>query len=68
IDGVTHKSAVVTLDESSIDTPAAELSPVVSEQYFDLSGRTVVNPSTGLYIRRVTRADGTVSASKVVVK
>lgn len=68
IDGVTHKSAVVTLDESSIDTPAAELSPVVSEQYFDLSGRTVANPSTGLYIRRVTRADGTVSASKVVVK
>lgn len=68
IDGVTNKSAVVTLDESSIDSPAAELSPVVSEQYFDLSGRAVSNPSTGLYIRRVTRADGTVSASKVIVK
>lgn len=68
IDGVTHKSAVVTLDESSIDTPAAELSPVVSEQYFDLSGRAVANPSTGLYIRRATRADGTVTATKVVVK
>lgn len=68
VDGVTNKSAVVLAGEAAIDAPVIEQSPVVSEQYFDLSGRRLARPSAGICIRRVTRADGSVEAAKVVVR
>lgn len=68
IDGVTNRSAVVLAGESALTDKVADLSPVVSEEYFDLSGRAVSSRSTGLLIRRVTRADGSVETSKTVVR
>lgn len=42
-------------------------SPVVSTALYDLQGRTLTaEPSQGLWLKRDTRADGTVTVSKVV--
>lgn len=68
IDGVTSKSAVVLAGEAGIDATVIEPSPVVSEQYFDLSGRRLTHPSAGVCIRRATRADGSVETAKIIVK
>ena len=43
-------------------------SAVVAEAYFDLAGRRVAVPSGGVFVRRLTMADGTQSVSKVVVR
>lgn len=41
---------------------------VVSSAYFDLQGRRIANPASGLYIRRDVFSDGSVKAVKTVVK
>jgi hypothetical protein len=38
---------------------------VKSEVYYDLTGRRVVNPENGLYIKKVTYEDNTVKVSKI---
>ena len=40
---------------------------VVSSKYFDLSGRTVVNPSNGVYVLREVMSNGKVRTSKVMI-
>lgn len=50
------------------DTP--ELSgdsEIVSEEWYDISGRRVDTPSKGLYIRLSRHSDGTVRSSKVLL-
>jgi len=44
------------------------VSPVVSERYFDVSGVEVLNPSTGLYIKRTVYADGSLTVEKKIIK
>lgn len=39
---------------------------VESEMYYDLSGRAVANPGTGIYIRSTRYTDGTTSTSKII--
>ena len=56
----------VTLSQSGIETVSAD--NVVSTEYFTLSGIRVNDPSNGIYIKRVTKADGTVEARKVFRK
>jgi hypothetical protein len=41
---------------------------VKSTEYFDLTGRRVAQPASGIYVKRVSYTDGTVSTSKQVVK
>lgn len=45
-----------------------ESKSVASEEFIDLQGRAVANPSAGIYLKRVTFTDGTVSTRKVAVK
>lgn len=68
VDGVTNKSAVVLAGEAGIEAPVIDLAPVVNEEYFDLSGRPSSPRATGILIRRVTRADGSVETSKTVAR
>lgn len=62
-----------TLVESEITTVKCDVdglhaidAPVKSVEYFDLQGRAVAKPANGLYIRRITFADGSVKTAKVV--
>jgi hypothetical protein len=52
---------------TAVDDLAVEAA-VLSETYTDLAGRRVLNPSKGIYIKRVTYSDGTVKTSKVAVR
>lgn len=40
----------------------------VSVSYFDMAGRNVPNPDKGIYMKKMTMADGTVSVSKVIIR
>lgn len=60
-------SDLITLDltQSNVDNIEEGLS-VVSEQYFDLYGRCIANPSQGLYIVKRTFSDGSVRSHKMI--
>jgi len=40
----------------------------VKTQYFDLSGRRVLVPSNGIYMKTIQYKNGTTATQKVVVK
>lgn len=71
-DGNIYKSPMTTLNlntgeivgisETCVD------SPVVSEMFYSLDGRHVVNPGQGIYIRKSVKADGNVAIDKIVRK
>jgi hypothetical protein len=41
---------------------------VISSEYYDLSGRRIITPSNGIYVKRVVYSNGTVKTSKVAVR
>ena len=59
---MTFDVSVVGIDASS------SASKAVSTEYFDLSGRKVAAPATGLYIQKVTFSDNTVKTKTVMKK
>lgn len=59
---------VVGGDPGSVDTLAGDTAEPVATSWLDLSGRSVANPASGLYIRVRTYADGSRKAEKVIVK
>ena len=59
---------VVGGDPGSVDTLAGDAAEPVATAWLDLSGRSVANPASGLYIRVRTYADGSRKAEKVIVK
>ncbi|MCD8385539.1 MAG: hypothetical protein LUD17_01465 [Bacteroidales bacterium] len=67
-DGNVYASDIVTYAPSTDKISDIENeAEVVSESYYDLQGRRVVNPAAGsLLIRVATYADGTTSATKIV--
>ena len=65
VDGVTNKSEIVLAGESGVDDNVIDLSPVVAEEYFDITGRRVSQQATGLLIKRITRADGSAQTLKI---
>lgn len=65
---VMLESEIVTIETSGVKSVISDKAEVTSSVYYDLQGRRVDNPATGLYIRRDTRADGTVNAVKVAVR
>lgn len=69
-DGTVTKSALVeeAFQSAGIEDASVVESPVVKSEYFDFCGVRVADPAPGLYIRRDTRADGTVNATKVIVR
>ncbi len=60
-------SEIVYVESASVsNTIADKLASSVS--YTDLAGRTVAQPSTGIYLRTVRYADGSTKTAKVFVK
>lgn len=60
------KSEIISVSTSGIASVAAESKTVKCMEYIDLNGRIVTNPEKGIYIRRTTYSDGTISNQKVV--
>lgn len=66
-----NADAVTSVDEyypisnpASIGSVSRDLEPV-STEYYMVDGRKVVNPTSGVYIMRVTYSDGTASSSVI---
>lgn len=59
-------SPVVTLDVSSVKTPVE--GGVVSSTYYDLHGRRLAYPVSGICIRRDVMTDGSVRSVKTIVR
>lgn len=51
---------------TGIDNVSATPAATATTEYFDLQGRRVAQPGSGLYIRRSTAADGTVVTDKII--
>jgi len=73
--GKEHKSSIIYSDGTEVPvTPATGISstgalkgePVTT--YYDLSGRKVTKPSSGVYVKSERFADGTTKQSKVIMK
>ncbi len=58
---------VTTGDNAGVGSTIAEAN-VVSVEYYDVTGRTVIQPQNGLYIRRTVMSDGSVSTDKIIIK
>ena len=74
-EGVETRSNILTLDVATgefVDPSAVEAvaydKKVSDVKYFDLSGREVANPAAGIFVKRVTFEDGTVSTVKTAVR
>lgn len=77
IDGVTNRTDLVNynvetgeetiINAASIDSVNAERK-AVSVTYYDLTGRELANPSSGLVIKRTVYSDGTVRSVKSMIK
>ena len=52
---------------SAINTTPEAAKAVASEQWYDLQGRAVEKPTSGIYLRTVTYEDGTKATTKVVL-
>lgn len=71
-DGVTYESNLVELnmetgEVSGLNNIAADAN-VVSETFYDLSGKKVSKPANGIFVKRVVLDNGTVKNIKCVVK
>ncbi len=67
-DGVTYESDIVeieVIDGEVTGINEVKTGNIVSDTYYDLSGRRIANPSNGIFIRRTLLDDGTVKVSKV---
>lgn len=67
VNGVTNRSEVVTykLGDSSLDTVTALPQTV---EFYDLAGRKILNPTSGMYVKRITYDNGKTETVKVVIK
>ncbi len=62
------ETATYYVDGSGIASVSADNSPVVSAEYFDITGKRVSAATTGIVIVRLTHADGTTTIAKRVVR
>lgn len=77
VNGVTNKSALVNynietgetneIDPAGISAITAS-KEVTGVEYYDLTGRKLDNPTTGLVIKRTTYSDGSVKSIKRVIR
>lgn len=54
-------------DDAGVDGVSSTLK-VTRTQYFDVCGRAVTKPVKGVYIKRMTLSDGSISSKKVILK
>lgn len=66
-DGPSVTVNYIYQDPTGINTNVAE-QKLNSVSYYDLSGRKVSHPESGVYVKKMTYADGTVKSQKVAVK
>jgi hypothetical protein len=67
-DLATKTISVVKNEDNTTAVDALRNSEVASEVYYDLAGRRVLNPTSGLYVKRTVYADGSVKTTKQVIK
>lgn len=69
-EGEETRSEIVTLDLEDPDSVAGidADKKVASVKYYDVAGREVSKPAGGIFIKRVTFEDGTVSTSKKAIR
>lgn len=60
------RSFFSTYEESGVNTILDD-KEVVSEEYYDLTGRRVITPATGVYIIKQTYSNGNIKTSKAVL-
>ena len=58
------KSEIVTWGNAGVES-LVDSADVISVEYFDLSGRKVVNPEKGVYIKRQRLSDGSARSVKI---
>lgn len=63
---IVNANKALLSGESGINEIGTDAS-VVARQYFDLTGRKVMNPSNGVFIKSEKLSDGTVRTSKVMI-
>lgn len=66
-EGPTITVKYVFGDDAGVDAVSSALK-VVDTQYFDVCGRVTSSPSKGVYIKRMTLSDGSISTKKVILK
>jgi hypothetical protein len=66
-DGTEYRSEIVYVDPTSVADITINRQ-AVSATYTDLSGRQVVEPHAGLYLKTVTYSDGSRRTTKVAIK
>lgn len=70
-EGVTTESDLLTLNiatgEVTGDSGVSSVTDasVVSEEYYDLTGRKVLNPDKGIFVKRTVMSDGKVRTTKI---
>lgn len=67
--GTKYYSELVTAFASDVDSKVEYISinEIESESYFDLSGREVVNPEKGVYVKIIRLKDGQTKTQKVIL-
>lgn len=65
-DNIT-RSAIMSDSFSGISTVTTD-SPVVDTRYYNLNGIEVKNPAAGLFIKKTTRANGTIETTKTLIR
>lgn len=65
--GVETRSNIVSIPVGTDSVESIEESDIISETYFDMAGRKVNSPNSGIYIRKRTFTDGSTRTSKVAV-
>lgn len=64
--GQTYYSDPVIIDAAKVKSVVNDKAEVSSEVYYDITGRAIANPQTGLYIKKSIYSDGSVKAVKVI--
>lgn len=70
--GTVYSSPMMILDletGETGETGCADINAdaaVVSETFYSIDGKCVINPTNGLYIRRAVKADGSVEVNKII--
>lgn len=67
--GVETRSNIIyfNFEDDAVETIDAD-KKVANVKYYDLAGREVAKPATGIFVKRVTFEDGTVSTFKTVLR
>ena len=63
-DNIVAQSAIVRTETSSVDQTFA-MKSVANITYYDMTGRVVADPQSGVYVKVVTYTDGTTETTKI---